>query len=133
MIRETDAPRSYIHKTDYEKTLDIAKLHAGKTIRRITHTNDIYPNAVSVKPSRARGMATENRMIERIERLMAWMKKKGEPVTREQMERAAKFKMHSTRGVYAVECSMTFLMKHGYIVQVVKPAKGRKSLYTCAK
>lgn len=133
MIRETNAPKAYDHRTEYEKNLDIAKLHAGKPIRRITHTNDIYPDRVAVKKTRVKGRATEAKMIERINRLMAWMTKHGKPVTMEQMEKAAKFKMNSSRGIYAIECSMSFLLKNGYVVQIVKPAKGRKSLYKCVK
>lgn len=133
MIRETNAPKAYVHKTDYEKTVDVAALHAGKPIRRITHTDDIYPPKKSVKRTRVAGRSTEARMVDRINRLMAWMAKQAHPVTLEQMEKAAKFKMHSTRGRYSVECSVQYLVKNGYIVQVVKPAKDRKSLYKCLK
>lgn len=135
MIRESNAPKAYIHKTDYEKTVNIAALHAGKPIRRIMHTNDIYPEkqAPTTIKGRVRGRNTEKTTIERINLLMRWMAEQDEPVTLFEMEDAIDYKLHNSRGKYAVECSLAYLLKHGYIKQVIKPAKGRKSAYVALK
>lgn len=133
MIRESNAPKAYVHKTDFEKTVDVAALHAGKPIRRITHTNDIYPPKVSEVRRASRKRNTESKIIDRINKLMAWMKKQSEPVTRDQMERYVKYRLHGGHRNNRIECTLTYLMAHGYIEQVVKPAKGRKSLYRALK
>lgn len=133
MIRESNAPKAHVHKTLYEQTVDVAALHAGKPIRRITHTNDIYPPKVAVVRRASRKRNTENKIIDRINKLMEWMHRQTAPVTREQMEKVVKYRMHGGHRTSRIECTMTYLLAHGYIEQIVKPAKGRKSLYRALK
>lgn len=133
MIRETNAPKSYIHKTEYEKTLNVAKLHKGKPIRRITHTNDIYGK---IKPIHHRtvGGRGERNAIDRINRLMAWMHDQGRQVTLSEMEEFLGCALHAKNSKSdRAECCITWLLKNGYIQRELLPTRGRKALYTAIK
>lgn len=132
MIRETIAPKAYVHKTYYEKTVDVAALHAGKPIRRITHTTDIYP---AVPPKlKSRGRATETKHVALINKLMRWMGGLKDPVTCEQMEEHMKIRIkHGHRDPTAIACTLRYLLANGYIEVAVRPAKGRKAAYRAIK
>ena len=133
MIRETNAPKSYIHKTDYEKTVNVSALHAGKPIRRITHTNDIYPVEKPKPRPKSRGRYTEDVTIRRINNLLEKMGWKPD-FTIAEMEEIVGIKMNTHRKSAArVVCSIQWLVKNRYIVQTVRHAKGRVSRYSAVK
>ena len=134
MIRETNAPRAYIHKTEFERNLNVAALHAGKPIRRIRHTNDIYPPAPPKQPKRtSRQRSTEQVTVTRINNLLRWLSDRTDATIAE-MEAFVGVHLNTHRRTCArLQCSITWLVRNDYIINTVRHAKGRCARYAAAK